>query len=325
MAVGTLSMTIKKDEFVPHNIGHYTLLQPMTSNKSGFSKWGFCRKDDKDYFIKEFLNPVYPLDSIDISKEIRNKKIMQCEEWLAQKARIYKRIRRAQTGNLVPPVELFRSGSHYYLVTEKVDEISVDCKAISYFDMEHKMILMKVLANSFSKLAENNVVHADVKLDNLLLKKTKSGYYTIKIIDFDASFIADDPPSGDEMQCDFVYLAPETFLAMIDEPSDLTPKIDVFAMGIVFHQILSGEMPKFDDEYDYVYEAVLNDAELYINKNIPPKFKVLISYMLKKLPSERPSMNDVLTAIKALEDESLYAKKTAPKRPSALKVADDFD
>ena len=70
MAVGTLSMTIKKDEFVPHNIGHYTLLQPMTSNKSGFSKWGFCRKDDKDYFIKEFLNPVYPLDSIDIIFQI---------------------------------------------------------------------------------------------------------------------------------------------------------------------------------------------------------------------------------------------------------------
>ena len=84
-------------------------------------------------------------------------------------------------------------------------------------------------------------------------------------------------------------------------------------------------MPKFDSEYDYDYEAVLNDADLLINKNIPPKFKVLLSYMLKKLPAERPSMREVLTAIKALEDDSLYAKKTAPKRPTALKIADDFD
>lgn len=325
----------KKKTFESYNIGEYTLTQPLTSNRSGFSKWGFCVREGKEYFIKEFLNPVYPLDTIKIDYEVRQRKIKQCVEWFKEKKKIYQNITISQSGNLVPPLELFRHESHFYLVTEKVSEASMDCQEISHFDLEHKLVLIKVLANSFSRLSDNNVVHADVKLDNLLIKQTNAGFFTIKVIDFDASYLASNPPAGDEIQGDLVYLAPETFLAMIDEPTTLSPKVDVFAMGIVFHQLFCGEIPKFDSEYDYVYEAVLNDAELILNKDIPDKYRLLISYMLKKDPKERFSMQQVKAALKAIEDSLGFSKNpendvtstSIHKREEKSRwiVADDFE
>lgn len=336
--MGELSIKMPKKElkektFEPYQIGEYTLTQPMTSNKSGFSKWGFCVKDGKEYFIKEFLNPVYPLDSIKLDFDVRQRKIKQCREWFNEKKRIYQSISVSQTGNLVAPIELFRHESHFYLITEKVTEASMDCKEISSFDLNHKLVLIKVLANSFARLSENDVVHADVKLDNLLIKQTNAGYFTIKVIDFDASYLTSNPPSSDEIQGDLVYLAPETFLAMLGEPVALTPKADVFAMGIVFHQILCGEMPKFNSEYDYVYEAVLNDSELSLNEDIPEKYKLLISYMLRKEPEERFSMQQVLAALKAIESaertndraENISASETKRTKKSRWLIADDLD
>ena len=335
--MGELAIKMPKKEknekiFVPYKIGEYTLTQPLTSNKSGFSKWGFCVREGKEYFIKEFLNPVYPLETIDIDFDVRQRKIKQCVEWFNEKKRIYQNIAISQTGNLVPPLELFRHESHFYLVTEKVAEAAMDCQEISQFDLEHKLVLIKVLANSFSKLADNNVVHADVKLDNLLIKQTNAGYFTIKVIDFDASYLESNPPNGDEIQGDLVYLAPETFLAMIKEPTILSPKVDVFAMGIVFHQLLCGGLPKFDTEYDYIYEAVLNDAELILDKDIPEKYRLLISYMLRKEPEERFSMQQVKAALKAIDnsfknindkDDSLIM--CDEKKQSRWIIANDFD
>lgn len=322
---------IKENVFEPYKIGNYTLTQPMTSNKSGFSKWGFCSKDGREYFIKEFLTPVYPLDSIKLEFEVRQKKIRQCVEWFNDKKKIYQNITISQTGNLVPPLELFRHESHFYLVTEKVTEAAMDCSEICKFNFEHKVILLKVLANSFSKLSENDVIHADVKLDNLLIKQTNAGFFTIKVIDFDASYLASNPPVSDELQGDMVYFAPETFLAMIEEPAELTPKVDVFAMGIVFHQLLCGELPKFDSEYDYIYEAVLNDAEIELNESIPEKYRLLILYMLKKEPKERFSMQQVKAALNAIvtsekeNDENALHDDAKENLKSRWSVADDFD
>lgn len=335
--MGELSISLSKgqdDKFIPYNIGNYLLTRPMTSNKSGFSKWGFCTKGGKEYFIKEFLNPVYPLDSIKLEPDVRQRKIDQCVEWFNAKKNIYFSIAASQAGNLVPPLELFRYDSHFYLVTDKVSETPMDTHELSSIDMDNKFILMKVLANSFTKLAENHVVHADVKLDNLMIKQTNGCFFTIKVIDFDASYLEDDPPVGEEIQGDFVYLAPETFLAMIEEPAVLTSKVDVFAMGIVFHQLLCGELPGFDDEYDYVYEAVLNDAELRISENIPEEFRALIADMLRKEPADRFSMKQVLSALKSIEaskrasdQKSVHAAPVAaiPDKDSRWITSDDFD
>ena len=307
------------EEFQPYNIGDYTLRAPLTSNKSGFSKWGFCWKGDTEFFIKEFLSPAYPDDSVERNPTLREKRIEECIHWFEQKSHIYNTIVAAQTGNLVVPVSFFKFKSRFYLVTQKVSENAMDFAILSRFDMEHKLIVMKVLANSFARLAEHNVVHADVKPDNLLIKQTNGGFFTMKIIDFDASYLADYPPDPDEIQGDTVYYAPETLLYIIGECDTLTPKVDVFAMGIIFHQLLTGHMPVIKPEYDYIYESILSGDEPKLDPALPEHYRQLLVGMLQKEPENRLSMQQVLDLLSGFREKDLAFKKAesaAPKEAS---------
>lgn len=325
--------------FKPYQLGDYTVTQPLTSNKSGFSKWGFCTKDGTEYFIKEFLTPVYPVESIPLAADIRSRKIKQCIDWYEEKKQVYNAIVSAQSGNLVVPVSFFKKDSHFYLVTQKVVSSAMNFELLSKTDLNHKLIIMKVLADSFAMLAEKHIVHADVKPDNLLIKQTNSNFYTMKVIDFDGSYLEDQPPEPDDIQGDPVYYAPETFLYLAEEPVKLTGKVDVFAMGLIYHQLLCGELPGIDSEYDYIYEAVLNDAEIRLSDAISPFYRTLIENMLKKNADERFSMLDVMKYLSTEAPEEAQEPKPAPaavisepaapsveaKPNSRWMVADDLD
>ena len=39
----------------------YELRGELKTTNSGFSKWGFAAKNGREYFIKEFIDPVYPV------------------------------------------------------------------------------------------------------------------------------------------------------------------------------------------------------------------------------------------------------------------------
>ncbi len=306
--VTKISPAEDKNAFKPYTLNGYRIDKPLTSNNSGFSKWGFCVKDGKEYFIKEFVNPVYPSETVELAEDIRKRKISQCLDWYKEKTRIYAKILESQTGNLVAPVSFFRGDSHFYLVTDKVDKSELDYKTISTFGLDRKLVLLKVLSACFMKLAQNGVVHADIKPENLLVKETKKGFLTIKVIDFDASYLEDNPPFGDDIQGDPVYYAPETFLGIMEEEVTLTAKVDVFGLGIVFHQLLCGEMPSFNtDEYDYIYEAVLNEEPPGLSETIPEDLRGLISRMLSLDHEQRPSMEQVL------EELTNRGKPPAPK------------
>jgi eukaryotic-like serine/threonine-protein kinase len=268
-------------------ISGYTLLSELTNEHSGFAKWGYAEKDGRAYFIKEFLSPVYPDKSSPLSNEQKKRKINECDEWVERKKAVYSALNNTSNGNIIIPLDFFRSDSHYYSVTDKVDVSSLTTQQISSLDNLNKLIILKVFANCLKKIGEASIVHGDLKPDNLLIKETVSGMYTVKLIDFDSSYLETALPPPDELQCDPTYMSPEAFLYMIGETDKLDKQSDIFSAGLIFHQYFCGELPTISDEYDYIYEAVLDDAEVVLNDSIPPRITQIISMMLKKNPSER--------------------------------------
>ena len=103
-----------------------------------------------------------------------------------------------------------------------------------------KTEIMHRPAHSVYRLHENGIVHGDLKPENILLKRLESGAVTAKLIDFDNCFWEREVlPANKEIHGDPVYFAPETGPAIIgDEDKRLSVKIDVFALGLIFHQIL---------------------------------------------------------------------------------------
>lgn len=306
--MGSHSPKIKaEDKFEPFNIGEFRLKAPLTTKNSGFSKWGFCWKDGKEYFIKEFLTPVYPDDNVDIAPEIKNRRCKECNDWYEKKKIIYNKICEAANGNIIAPFRFFKDKSHFYIVTDKVPPCTMKFESLRFLPPPQKHLLMKVISASFSMLASKGIVHSDMKPQNILFKTTMPYQYTAKIIDFDASYLASDPPFGDDVQGTPEYFAPESFLALAEQRVELTPKVDVFSLGIIFHELLTGEKPAISSDFAYIYEAVLNDSEVRISTEIPKKYQEIISKMLCKEASERWSAAKVFNHLSAMTDRDLLS------------------
>lgn len=278
------------------NINGYQTIGELKSANSGYAKWGFARKNGIEYFIKEFLSPIYPLDATVLSKEQILHKRRICNDFEAEKRGFYNELAKCATGNVVTVIDFFRFGSKYYAVTEKVDAAKIDPLDMFRFGLDQKILIMKIILHCVNTLHQNHIVHGDIKPNNILFKATKKGKYTAKIIDFDSSFLESKPPkSEEEFQGDLVYLAPESFLFMAEEEGGvLTTKIDVFALGILFHQYMSGQLPGFDtSKYDYAFEAVLDGNTLTMSSMLPENIQNIISKMLDRDPDMRPTVAEV--------------------------------
>ncbi len=286
-------------------INGYILDKPLSCDKSGFSKWGFVKRGGQEFFLKEFLSPVYPVCREVLSEEQIESKIKICKRFEAEKSRMYRTISECASGNIVPIAQFFRHKSHYYIITEKIDAKPLSVENINQMSQSQKLIITKIICYSLSLLHGKGIVHGDIKPDNLLFSKTERGIYTAKLIDFDASFFADNPPkASDGFQGDMIFLAPESYLYMAGEEVKVTQKADVFAVGILLHLFWSGEMPYFDkSQYDYVFEAVLNGEMPRILKTIPQPVAIIIKQMLDIEPNNRPSLSSVFMALSKMNFE----------------------
>lgn len=159
---------------------------------------------------------------------------------------------------------------------------------------QDKIRICKALLHCLKSLHHAGIVHADIKLDNVIFRKLPSGKITGKLIGFDNSFWESQPPAPDEeILGDPVYMAPETFLMMEEEEGRLTSAIDVFALGLVFHQIFTGELPQFNhEEYDYAFEAVLSGEKLIYSREIPELWRNMIIAMTEGEVSRRITLDD---------------------------------
>lgn len=275
-------------------IGKYKLTRELRGQNSGCARWGFASYNGTEYFIKEFISPVYPDASAAISETVRRSLIRGCTAFEERKNKLYTAINASSNGNIIGIKSFFRFKCRYYIVTEKVETGMTKPYEIAALPIEKKLLLLRVLLYSIKCIHDAGVVHADLKPDNLILKPTRNGFYTVKLIDFDSSFFASDPPdNSDEIQGDLGYLAPETFLRISGENVPITTKADIFALGIIFHEFLCGFMPKLPEGYDYVYEAALDGANIGLYGRLAPKLSALIHKMLDADPEKRPSAAEI--------------------------------
>ena len=185
---------------------------------------------------------------------------------------------------------------------------------------EEKYLLMKVLADSVARLHQKHIVYADIRPDNVLLKRGIKGNLIPKLIDFDGSYFEGKQPPAEGLPISVSYLAPETAKVYYEgETLRLSTKVDVFSLGLLFHQYWTGELPWFDEnEYDYAFDAAMNGPGLEISPHIPQELASLLSKMFAAQPKDRPDMNEVLRTLKQITgDVGEHESETEGKEPKS--------
>ncbi|MFG2602024.1 lipopolysaccharide kinase InaA family protein [Streptomyces sp. NPDC048514] len=315
-------------------IGGYRISSEPTNAGGGKCIWAFAEKGGTQYFVKRFLEPKRPRDDAPDSPSVRIRRQL-AREFEQRHRTIMERLRPDARGggNLVLATDFFHEGSTYYKVTERIDTSSLE-KPQS-LEPRNKMVLLKTLGNSLKQLHDIDVVHGDLKPLNVLVQKRDgAAFHTAKLIDFDDSYVSGKPPEPDDIAGDSVYGAPEWRRYMQrDEsvgPQHLTCAVDVFALGLMTHLYLTGELPHHDKRYGSPADAVNAGEGLDLDTRLSDDMLGLLRAMTGRAPGGRPR---IATFLKTLSDprvcalqhrrpgsgrsKSAASKPTSPPKPAS--------
>ena len=135
------------------------------------------------------------------------------------------------------------------------------------------------VASALVAAHERGVVHLDVKPENVFLVHRSDGGEDVKLIDFGlASHFGETRPEASDACGTPEYMAPEQRRGVTADP-----RMDVFALGLVLREMLTGEPPG-------------SDAPLPID--VPARLVRLIRRATAREPSERfASMADMAASL----------------------------
>lgn len=272
-------------------LGSYELTGHLSSENAGYSLWGFGKKEGRDYFIKQFLSPKYPENDTVSSPERLKKKMKQCQKFEEQKLSIYQALNANTDGNAVRVTEFFRIGTKYYITMPKIVALPWTVDDVVALPEREKRRLCSIIAHGISGIHRGHIIHADLKHDNVLYMRTGAGNVTAKIIDFDSSFLESDTPApGENIIGDQVYFSPEACMSMMGYEAPLTCKMDIFALGVLFHQYFAGHLPEFDaEQFNCAGESVAAGVALKLSDDLPADVRQLLERMLQQDPAKRPA------------------------------------
>jgi len=301
----------------------YRILEDFKVVGAGLSKWTFAERGGRQFFIKEFLSPTYPDDDAPGSAKIKAKKRARCAVFEAHHRGVQHALAplSAYGGNLIVTLDFFRWGAKYYKVTEKVDAEGMSSADVTALGLRRQLVLMKTVAHSLKILHNLKIVHGDLKPSNVLIKRTELGY-TTKLIDFDNAYIAGRPPPPEEIVGTINYYSPE-LLGYIQEagvtPGELGLASDIFALGLIYTEYLTGAPPPFDvPRYHEPAVAVGSGETLRVPRSgIPTQLADLIDAMLSSDPARRPTIGHVHAALMTLGPVAEDEARSGP--PSALR------
>lgn len=140
--------------------------------------------------------------------------------------------------NVVDVYDVGECDGRHYIVMEYVRGRTLK-QLISQrgaLDKEEAVDIMMQLTSAVEEAHKNNIIHRDIKPQNVLVKDDG----TVKITDFGIALAHDavQLTQSDAVLGSAHYLAPET-----TRGEAATNQIDIYALGIVFYELLCGSVP----------------------------------------------------------------------------------
>jgi serine/threonine-protein kinase len=205
-------------------------------------------------------------------------------------------------------------GGPPYLVMEYVpgEPLSALLSREGSLPAEHTLDILGQTALGLQAAHEAGVIHRDVKPGNILVTPTG----TVKVTDFGIARAANAVPltqTGAIMGTAF-YISPEQASGR-----PVTPASDIYSLGIVAYECLTGQRPFEGDTPVSVALAQVSQEPPALPDDVPPPVHDLVMRMLAKDPAQRPSSAGTLGA-EALALGRSLAAAAVPAGADATRV-----
>ncbi len=222
---------------------------------------------------------------------------------LAEEGRIQGRL---QSPYIVPVIDVIDVHGMDALVMPLVEGCSLDDLLTRFEPSEGEAVAIALaVARALGVAHRASVVHRDLKPGNVLLD-TSTGVVVPRVADFGLARAATGR-GHQTIPGQFVgtpiYAAPEQY----QDATRVGPPADVWALGALFYELLTGRCPFVNGPFSIIREQVVGAR--YDERLLPKRWRALVQRMLTVDPELRPLAEDVAeTLAKAVPDRDPLAE-----------------
>ena len=144
--------------------------------------------------------------------------------------------------NIVTVHDFGQSGGFFYLLIEFVDGVNLrQAMQAARFTPRQAMLLVPKICEALQFAHDEGILHRDIKPENILLDTRGR----VKIADFGIAKLVGEAREKVTLTASGAaigtphYMAPE----QLEHPQDVDQRADIYSLGVVFYEMLTGELP----------------------------------------------------------------------------------
>jgi serine/threonine-protein kinase len=178
-----------------------------------------------------------------------------------------------------------------YLVMEFLEGLSLGelLKKNGPLALDRVIEIGMQICQALTCMHENNVIHRDLKPDNIMMVPDGEGGEMAKVVDFGVAKILESDARMTRYQVRIgspIYCSPEQY---VGQPVD--HRTDLYGLGMIFYECLSGHVPFETLNETELRAAILNQMPPRLNEKIngvTGHFADLVQWLLAKNSDDRP-------------------------------------
>ena len=253
-----------------------------------------------------------------VAVKILHAQFQSDEEFIEKFHREAQAAARLSHPNIVNIYDVGASGDDHYIVMEYVPGRTLKelIQQRGHLAPEEALTITGEIAEALAHAHANGLVHCDIKPHNILM--TSDGH--AKVADFGIARAVTESTmtySGNVIGS-VHYFSPEQAKGTM-----ITPKSDVYSLGVVLYEMLTGELPFTGENPVSIAMKHLQDEPTPVRRidpDIPPVVEALVSRMMAKDPAMRPSSEEVVHEVEQAKAMMNGSAPAAAPDPYATQV-----
>lgn len=235
--------------------------------------------------------------------------------------------------NIVTIYEVGESNGAPFIVSEFIEGLTLR-RLIPLSGMKVHLALDIVIqiASALSAAHQMGIVHRDIKPENVMVRS--DGY--VKVLDFGLAKLSDALEGRTDRDVSMLSAAPGVVLGTISYMSpeqarglNVDGRTDVFSLGIVFYEMITGQKPFTGATTSDVLAAILSKEPAPASAHVPDLPEevqwIINNAICKNTDARYSTINEMMRDLREVKDElamrSRQERKASSKAPAASEKA----
>ncbi|GEM_PF-996975 len=186
-------------------------------------------------------------------------------------------------------IDCGRDGDVVYLLMEYVEgrTLTEVMREEGPFSLERAAVILKQICAAVADAHAQSIIHRDLKPDNIMLQSVAGHPDYVKVLDFGIAKVLDEQKRGSGPVSKNIFVGtPEYASPEQCNSKQLTPLSDIYSLGTILYQMLTGTPPFTGDPMDVMLKHIHEDPPPL--RSFRPDIDQTVEEVLRRALSKNP-------------------------------------